>query len=277
MNDYQRIARVIRYLNDHHTEQPSLAELAEYAGISAYHFHRLFSTWAGITPKDFLQSLTLTHAKALLAQGHSVLASAYAAGLSGPGRLHDLCISLEAASPGELKAGGAGWLITYGFAASPLGRCLLGESPRGICFLAFVESADGQAELTALQETWPRAQLQPDNAGAGRLATRIFAPAARPVNGSPLKAYVQGSPFQVQVWRALLHIQPTTLVSYGHLATILGHPGAARAVGTAVGRNPLAYLIPCHRVIRETGVLGNYRWGQERKQALLAWESGVSR
>ena len=273
MNDYQRIAQVIRYLDLHHTEQPNLAKLAEYAGLSPYHFHRLFAAWAGITPKDFLQALTLAHAKDLLAQGHSVLDSAYAAGLSGPGRLHDLCVNLESASPGELKSGGAGWVITYGLADTTFGPCLIGEGPRGICFLAFVESVKGRAEFAALQATWPQARLQADDATATRLAGHIFHPLRGPVTGSPLKAYVQGSPFQVQVWRALLHIQPGTLVSYGHLAALLAHPGAARAVGTAVGKNPLAYLIPCHRVIRETGVIGNYRWGRERKLALVAWES----
>lgn len=277
MDNYQRIARVIHYLNEHHTAQPDLAELAAYAGLSPAHFHRLFAAWAGITPKDFLQALTVRHAKELLTRGNSVLDSAYAAGLSGPGRLHDLCVSLAAASPGELKTGGTGWLLTYGFAATPFGRCLIGEGPRGICFLAFVESGDGQAELAALRENWPQAQLQPDDAAMTRLAARIFRTPPQPAPQAPLRAYVQGSPFQILVWRALLEIQPGTLVSYGHLATMLNHPGAARAVGTAVGKNPLAYLIPCHRVIRETGVIGNYRWGRERKQALLAWESVASR
>lgn len=275
MDNYQRIARVIRYLDEHHPEQPDLAELAAYAGLSPYHFHRLFATWAGITPKDFVQALTLAHAKELLHRGNSVLDSAFAAGLSGPGRLHDLCVTLEAASPGELKSGGAGWLISYGFATTPFGRCLLGEGPRGLCFLAFVDSAAGQGELAALRGHWPQARLHRDDAAAVRLAARIFRNGAPREATPPLRAYVHGSSFQVQVWRALLLVVPGTLVSYGHLAGLLNHPGAARAVGTAVGRNPLAYLIPCHRVIRETGVLGNYRWGRERKQALLAWESAA--
>ncbi|HSH13172.1 MAG TPA: methylated-DNA--[protein]-cysteine S-methyltransferase [Desulfurivibrionaceae bacterium] len=277
MNDYQRIARVIRYLGEHHSEQPDLAQLAGYIGLSPAHFHRLFSTWAGITPKDFLQCLTLAHARAMLRQGNSVLDSALAAGLSGPGRLHDLTITLEAASPGELKGGGVGWLITWGFADTPFGLALLGESPRGLCFLAFVESRAGRAELAALQKYWPQARLRRDAAAAARLAARIFHRSDSPASGSPLRAYVQGTPFQVRVWRALLQVQPGTLVSYGHLAALLDHPGAARAVGTAVGRNPLSYLIPCHRVIRETGVLGNYRWGKERKKAMLAWECAASR
>lgn len=270
MDNYQRIARVIRYLNEHHQEQPDLAQLAAYAGLSPAHFHRLFSAWAGITPKDFLQCLTLAHARELLARGNSVLDSALAAGLSGPGRLHDLAVTLEAASPGELQRGGAGWRLAWGFADTPFGRALLAESPRGLGFLAFVESPAGRAELAALRENWPRAELRRDDATAGRLATRVFQP--HPAPGSPLKAFVRGSPFQVRVWLALLQVEAGTLVSYGRLAAALAQPRAARAVGTAVGQNPLSYLIPCHRVIRETGVLGNYRWGRERKQAMLAWE-----
>lgn len=275
MNDYERIARVIRYLDGHYAEQPDLATLAQCAGLSPFHFHRLFSAWAAITPKDFLQCLTLAHAKDLLRKGAGVLDAAVAAGLSGPGRLHDLCVSLESASPGELKSGGAGWSISAGFADSPFGRYLVGESPRGICHLSFVEPAGDAAALLALQQEWPRAALSRDDGAAARVAVQIFdrptLSRARPA----LRAFVRGTAFQVRVWRALLQIPPGALVSYGRLAATLGMPAAARAVGTAVGRNPLAYLVPCHRVIRETGVIGGYRWGPTRKQALLAWESGV--
>jgi AraC family transcriptional regulator, regulatory protein of adaptative response / methylated-DNA-[protein]-cysteine methyltransferase len=273
MNDYERIARVIRYLVEHHTEQPDLATLAEQVGLSPFHFHRLFSAWAGITPKDFLQCVTLSHAKALLRRGESVLDTALVSGLSGPGRLHDLCASLEAASPGEVKSGGAGWTITAGFADSPFGRCLVGASPRGICHLAFVDSADGMTEWASLLEDWPEARLLRDDTDAGRLAARIF---ERPHGEHPrpaLRAFVRGTAFQVRVWRALLQVQPGTLVSYGHLAAAVDNPAAARAVGAALGRNRLAYLIPCHRVIRETGVIGDYRGGTVRKRAMLVWES----
>jgi AraC family transcriptional regulator of adaptative response/methylated-DNA-[protein]-cysteine methyltransferase len=275
MDDYQRIAAVIRYLDECHTVQPDLADLAQHVGLSPFHFHRLFSTWAAITPKDFVQCLTLAHAKELLRRGESVMEVALAAGLSGPGRLHDLCVTLEAASPGELKSGGEGWTIAAGFVVSPFGRCLVAEGPRGICRLAFVESANGAAEWQALAESWSGAQLQRDDSRATRLAERIFASPGQSRAGPPLRALVQGTAFQVRVWRALLQVQPGTLVSYGRLAAALGKPAAARAVGSAVGKNPLAYLIPCHRVIRETGVVGDYRWGRVRKRAILAWESSV--
>src|SRR3984957_5224418 len=173
MNDYERISRVIRYLDESHADQPNLTTLARRVGLSQHHFHRLFTSWAAITPKDFLQCLTLTHAREMLRQGKSVLDAALDTGLSSPSRLHDLCVSLEAASPGEVKSGGEGWTITIGFAGSPFGKCLVGESHRGICHLSFVESGD-KAALNTLTAQWPRARLQQDNAAASQLANRIF-------------------------------------------------------------------------------------------------------
>lgn len=272
MNDYERIARVIRHLAACYPDQPDLAALAAYAGLSPSHFHRLFTRWAGITPKDFLQCLTLTHARACLQRGQSVLDAALQAGLSGPSRLHDLCVTLEAASPAEVKAGGAGWTLTAGFASSPFGRCLIGESPRGVCQLTFGDAEVDGAAWAELQQRWPRARLLRDDAAAARHAERIFRKPDACARRSPLRLYVRGTPFQVLVWRALLCIAPGTLVSYGKLAAAIGQPTAARAVGTAVGQNAVAFLIPCHRVIRETGVLGQYRWGPERKAAMLTWE-----
>ena len=210
MNDYERIARVIRHLDARHAGQPDLASLAEIAGLSPFHFHRLFSAWAGITPKDFLQCLTLAHAKNLLYKGQSVLDAALGSGLSGPGRLHDLCVILEAASPGEVKSGGAGWTITAGFADSPFGRCLIGESPRGLCHLSFVDSGDGAAALAALRENWPRARLQRDDAIASRLTSGIFQRPENRHSGPALRAFVKGTTFQVRVWRALLQVPPGT-------------------------------------------------------------------
>jgi len=273
MNDYERVARVVRYLDEHHTEQPDLAELACYLGLNPFHFHRLFSRWAGVTPKDFLQCLTLAHARQLLHEGHSVLDTALSAGLSGPGRLHDLCVNLESASPGELKTGGARWTIAAGFAESPFGTCLVAEGPRGICHLAFVEAGTENAAWSDLRNDWPLAQWRRNDSMAARIVRRIFALPTGPNRRPSLRAFVKGSAFQVRVWRALLQVPAGQLITYARLAEAVGHPAAARAVGTAVGQNPLACLIPCHRVIRETGVVGNYRWGQTRKRALVAWES----
>ena len=271
MNDFARIARTIRYLDKNHAVQPALFDLAAASGLSESHFHRLFQRWAGITPKDFLQCLTVAHAKELLREGRGVLDVSLETGLSGPGRLHDLCVNLEAASPGEIKSGGAGWTISAGFADSPFGKCLIGESLRGLCHLSFIENREDA--WAALQAEWPQARLQRDDSSAARVAARIFErpPGAR--SRPALRAVVRGTAFQVRVWRALLQVPPGTLVSYGRLAAVVGKPTAARAVGAAVGQNSLAYLIPCHRVIRDTGVLGDYRWGRIRKRAMLVWES----
>jgi len=270
MNDYERIAQIIRFLDERHAEQPDLTALAGRAGLSPFHFHRLFSAWAGVTPKDFLQCLTLAHAKELLQAGESILDVALESGLSGPGRLHDLCVNLEAASPGELKSGGADWTISFGFADSPFGKCLIAENPRGLCHLSFVENE--KSALAELQNGWPHAKLKRENPAATKTAERIFRQRAGSETGAPLRAFVRSTPFQVCVWRALLQIQPGSLTSYGRLANSIGKPTASRAVGAAVGQNPLAYLIPCHRVIRETGVIGDYHWGPIRKRAMIAWE-----
>ncbi|OFZ99577.1 MAG: hypothetical protein A3H35_03180 [Betaproteobacteria bacterium RIFCSPLOWO2_02_FULL_62_17] len=273
MNDYERIARVIRFIDAHRAEQPSLEILATQAGLSPFHFHRLFSAWAGVTPKDFLQCLTLAHARALLRDGESVLGAAYAAGLSGPGRLHDLAVGLEAATPGEIKSGGDGWILSTGFADTPFGVCLIAVSPRGICHASFVqEGQEAEAAQQALREHWPRARLHRDDNAARDLAARMFMPHSANARAPSLRVLVRGSTFQVRVWRALLRIPAGALVSYGGLAASLGTPAAARAVGSAVAKNNIAFLIPCHRVIRETGVVGEYRWGHERKRAMLAWE-----
>lgn len=273
MTEFERIAKVIHYLDQHHIEQPSLQTLAAQAELSPFHFHRLFSRWAGVTPKDFLQCLTLSHAKQLLEAGESVLDASLETGLSGPGRLHDLCVNLEAASPGEIKSAGADWTIDAGFADSPFGLCLIAQSPRGICHLSFVDATDRAQGETTIHQYWPLAQIRWNNTPAKQLAAQLF---TRPSNGhrpAPLRAFVRGSAFQVRVWRALLNVPAGALISYGHLAHSIGSPAAARAVGTAVGHNPLAYIIPCHRVIRSTGVLGDYRWGTTRKQAIVAWET----
>lgn len=271
--DYQRVARVIRYLDAHHAAQPDLSALAAQAGLSPFHFHRLFHAWAGVTPKDFLQCLTVTHAKALLRRGASVLDAALDAGLSGAGRLHDLCVTLEAATPGELKARGEGQHIVYGRAASPFGDCLIAATARGVCHLEFVEPDADALVPRALLAQWPAAQYTRDDERAAALLAPVFRQAAQPAGSAPLQAYVTGTAFQLRVWRALLRVPPGTLVTYKAIAAAIGAPRSARAVGNAVGSNPLAFLIPCHRVIRDTGIVGGYRWGATRKRAMLAWES----
>lgn len=269
MNDYERVASIIRYLDRHHEEQPGLDELAGLAGLSTAHFHRLFSRWAGVTPKDFLRCLTLEHTRERLSRGASVFDAALDAGLSSAGRLHDLCVTLEAATPGEVKSGGAGWTITAGFAETPFGWCCVGKGARGICHLSFVE----HESFDELRRAWPAARLQRDDAMAQEVATLAF----QRGHMQPLHALVRGTPFQLRVWRALVRVPTGALVTYGQLAAASGNARAARAVGTAVGGNPIAYLIPCHRVIRETGVVGQFRWGRERKQVMLGWEGSERR
>ncbi|MDF7823808.1 methylated-DNA--[protein]-cysteine S-methyltransferase [Pontiellaceae bacterium B12227] len=274
MTDYERIARVIRYIEEHRETQPNLETLARIVGLSASHFHRLFSGWAGITPKDFLQCLTLSDARRRLQEGKSVLDAALDSGLSGPGRLHDLCVNLEAATPGEIKTGGKGWIIQAGIAESPFGNCLIAESPRGICHLSFFQPLEVSSHWKKLESRWPHAELVKDDMRAHELCSMIFKPDFRAQE--PLKAYVKGTAFQVKVWRALLEIPEGKLLSYGQLAARVGNSKASRAVGTAVGQNPIGFLIPCHRVIRETGAVGGYAWGTERKRAILVWENETS-
>ncbi len=271
MNDYARIAAAIRFIDAHRAEQPDLATIAATVGLSPSRFHRLFSSWAGATPKDFLQCLTLSHARELLRQGENVLDAALDTGLSGPGRLHDLCVTLEAATPGEIKARGAGMTILAGVAASPFGNCLIGESPRGICHLSFFDEGERDHAISEMNDEWPLAAISWDNDHAASLCGKIFSAAPSP--SSPWKLFVRGTPFQLRVWRALLRVPPGALASYGMIAAAAGNPRASRATGTAVGSNAISFLIPCHRVIRETGIPGHYRWGAVRKRAILAWES----
>lgn len=274
VNDYERVAQVIKYLDEHHFDQPDLAALAQQAGLSPFHFHRMFAKWAGVTPKDFLQCLTLSHAKDLLRQGESVLKAALETGLSGPGRLHDLCINLEAASPGELKSGGAGMEIRYGFASTPFGEWLAAENDRGVCHISFGDAEGRENALATLKNAWPKARLARNNATAAHLSAVVFSGSRG--TRQTLNAFVNGTPFQVRVWRALLQIPAGALASYGSVADAIGNPTAARAVGSAVGQNAVAFLIPCHRVIRETGVIGNYRWGETRKRSMLIWEAAAA-
>ena len=272
MNDYERVASVIRFLDRHHTDQPDLNQLAATAGLSPFHFHRLFSAWAGVTPKDFLQCLTVAHVKQLLLDGRNVFDAALDAGLSGPGRLHDLCVTLEAASPGEMKNGGAGMQIDYGFADTPFGEALIAETKRGISHLFFVDVGGRDRVRNLLTSDWPNAKLNRTDSRVAELANAIFNSNVRSTSRRPLRAFVRGTPFQIRVWRALLRIPVGSLTTYGRLAEAIGQTKAARAVGSAVGANPISFVVPCHRVIRETGALGNYGGGRIRKQVMVGWE-----
>lgn len=272
--DFQRIARAIAYIDGHWSEQPSLAALARAAGLSRFHFSRLFRRWAGISPRQYLQHVTGLAAKARLRGRASVLDAALEAGLSGPGRLHDLMVTLEAMSPAEYARGGEGVRIECGFAPTPFGLMLCGRTARGICHLGFEPAADRARAERTLRSDWPRATLHWSDAMAVEIARRLWAPrpAGRRTGVAPLRLHVRGTNFQLRVWRALLRLDAETHSSYGELARALGRPGAARAVGQAVGANPLAWIIPCHRVLRGSGALGGYRWGPERKRAMLVWE-----
>ncbi len=269
--DLERAAEGIRYLSQRADEQPALAEAAAWVDLSPTHFQRVFQRCVGLSPKRFLQHLTSEHAKDLLRDSATVLDAAFGSGLSGPGRLHDHLVTLEALTPGEVRTGGAGVTVKHGIAASPLGACFVAWTSRGVCRVELLDD-DGEAAEGRLASDWPAADLLADFAGAGDLARSIFSPDDR--QRGELRCLVRGTNFQVQVWRALLRIPAGTAVSYGDLARRLDRPRAHRAVGSAVARNALAVLIPCHRVLRSDGALGGYRWGTDRKRALLALEVG---
>jgi AraC family transcriptional regulator of adaptative response/methylated-DNA-[protein]-cysteine methyltransferase len=268
--EFRRIARAIEFVAANVRNQPSLAEIAAAAHWSEYHFAREFRRWTGISPKLWLQQLSLVAAQQSLADQRSVLQAAIDAGLSGPGRLHDLFVTLEAVTPGEFKARGRGITFRHGIAESPFGPALIVASERGIAFLAFADEAGGFAGLDDFRAAWREADWQLDEAGARRIAAEIWN--ARAARQRRLTLWVHGSNFQLQVWRALLAAGQRSTVSYQQLAHAIGRDSACRAVGSAVGANPVAWLIPCHRVLRANGALGGYRWGIERKQAMLGWE-----
>lgn len=275
MSDYDRIARAIDFLVANADAQPGLREVAAEADLSPWHFQRLFARWVGVTPKRFLQVLTVERAKRLLAEGAMpVLDASEHVGLSSVSRLYDHFVQLEAVTPGEYRRQGQGLTIRYGPADGPFGRSFIAWTDRGICRLAFMDSDTCAAELERLCADWPGARVIEDVPGARDSARRVFArPRART---APLSVLVRGTNFQVAVWRALLSVPAGRLVSYGDVARAIGRPAATRAVGTAVGANPCAFLIPCHRVIRESGELGGYRWGLTRKQVINAWEAAMT-
>lgn len=270
--DYQRVAQAIQFLEQNYQDQPSLDALAAQLALSPFHLQRLFTQWAGVSPKRFVQYLTAEHAKHLLANAHSVLDVAYETGLSSPGRLHDLMIATEAVTPGEFKQRGAGLQIAYGRHTTPFGDCLLAVTNRGICQLLFLTESGWEAAVTEVREQWSAANLVEDQAQTQPFFAQIF-----PTNGAApqrtLSLLLRGTNFQLKVWNALLQIPSGAAWSYEDVAQAIGQPSAARAVGNAVGANPIAYLIPCHRVIRKSGIVDAYRWGSTRKKAMLGWES----
>ena len=269
--DYLRIEQAITYLEGHFKDQPSLEEVAANIGLSEFHFQRLFTRWAGVSPKRFLQFLTKEGAKELLNKSENLLDTTHQVGLSSLGRLHDLFVTTEAVSPGEYKSHGEGVTIRYGLHASPFGKCLIAVTERGICHLGFVQTSEGDA-IDNLVADWKNARMIEDHKFTAQLIEPIFDADARGM----LNIHLRGTNFQLKVWEALLKIPSGTVTTYEGLAERIGQPAASRAVGTALGHNPIAVLIPCHRVIRKVGEFGNYRYGTPRKKALLAYESALS-
>lgn len=266
---YERVAAAIRFVRGHALAQPSRDEIARHIGLSPSHMQRVFSDWAGISPKRFLQYLTKENAKILLRESRDVLSTALESGLSGPGRLHDLMVSCDAITPGEIGSRGEGLMIRYGFAATPFGTIIIGNTGRGICHLRFVEPGEIDIEEASLHTEWPHAGFDRDDAGAQQLAAHLFEPFCEK---KPLTLLLRGTNFQIKVWEALLRIPFGHTLSYGDVAAMAAIPKAQRAVGTAMARNNIAVLIPCHRVIRESGEVGLYRWDVDRKRAMIAWE-----
>jgi AraC family transcriptional regulator of adaptative response/methylated-DNA-[protein]-cysteine methyltransferase len=272
--DYDVVRRAIAHIRGHWRAQPEIDEIARAAGVNATDLHHLFRRWCGLTPKAFLQAITLHHARELLRSSASVLHTAYEVGLSGPGRLHDLFVTHEAMSPGEWKAGGEGLTMTYGFHPCPFGMALVMTTPRGLAGLALADSGKERAALRDMKSRWPKAKYVEDFAATAATARRIF-DAALWKPDQPLRVVLIGTDFEVRVWEKLLDVPMGRLTTYSDLAARAGAPKAARAVGAAVGKNPICFVVPCHRVIGKSGELTGYHWGLTRKRAMLGWEVGM--
>ncbi len=270
--DYERVEKAIRFLAENFHSQPSLKDIAGNIHVSEYHFQRLFSRWVGISPKRFLQFLTKEYAKTLLEKSINLLDVTYESGLTSPGRLHDLFVTCEAVTPGEYKAKGEGLEISYGYHATPFGECMLAKTGRGICGLSFVQNDDRRPVFASLKQRWQNAKLIEDPDVTRPLIKKIFNP-SEGQNSTPLHLVLSGSNFQIKVWEALIKIPMGAVVSYEDVAAHIGMPKASRAVGNAVGSNPVSIVIPCHRVIRKTAEFGNYGGGVARKKAILGWEA----
>ncbi|MFU1544510.1 bifunctional transcriptional activator/DNA repair enzyme AdaA [Aeromonas veronii] len=271
MSDYARIADAIRFIASQVERQPTLDEIAAHVHLSPFHFQRLFSRWAGVTPKRYLQVLTLERAKALLQESRPLLEVADTLGLSSGSRLYDHFVQLEAVTPGEYKQRGAGLVIDHGVHDTPFGQAFVALTPRGVCNFSFLDEKAPDAPLANLARNWPEAELREAPSRTQGVIHTMFEGSKAP--DRPISLHVSGTNFQISVWRALLQIPPAKVVSYAQVANAIGNPKAARAVGLAVGANPVALMIPCHRVIQQNGKLGGYHWGETRKQAIHAWEA----
>ena len=271
MSDYARIADAIRFIASQVERQPTLDEIAAHVHLSPFHFQRLFSRWAGVTPKRYLQVLTLERAKALLQESRPLLEVADTLGLSSGSRLYDHFVQLEAVTPGEYKQRGAGLVIDHGVHDTPFGQAFVALTPRGVCNFSFLDEKAPEVPLAALAHSWPEAELREAPSRTQNVINTMFDGSKAP--DRPISLHVSGTNFQISVWRALLQIPPAKVVSYAQVASAVGNPKAARAVGLAVGANPVALMIPCHRVIQQNGKLGGYHWGETRKQAIHAWEA----
>lgn len=274
-NDYERVRAALEFMSRNARRQPEIEEIAAHVGLSASHFHHLFKRWAGLTPKAFLQAVTLDHARALLRDSASVLDAAYEVGLSGPGRLHDLFVAHEAMTPGDFKRGGEGLTLRYGFHPSPFGEAIAVAAPRGLAGLGWVDAGDRAAALADMVRRWPNAHFVEDQEATAAFVRRAFDPAEWRQD-RPLRVVLIGTDFELSVWETLLSIPLGRATTYSDIARKLGKPQAARAVGAAVGKNPISFVVPCHRVLGRSGALTGYHWGVARKQAIIGWEAGHS-
>jgi AraC family transcriptional regulator of adaptative response/methylated-DNA-[protein]-cysteine methyltransferase len=273
LHDYEAVRRAIAFISEHWRAQPTIEAMADAAHVTPDELHHLFRRWAGLTPKAFMQALTLDHAKRLLRESVSVLDVAHDSGLSGPGRLHDLFVTHEAMSPGEWKKGGEGTRLAYGFHPSPFGTAVVIASARGLAGLAFADEGGEQPALEDMQRRWPLAAYVHDQAGTAAIARRIFDP-SRWSAEQPLRVVLIGTDFEVRVWETLLRIPLGRATTYSDIASRIAAPKASRAVGAAVGKNPISFVVPCHRVLGKSGALTGYHWGLTRKRAMLGWEAG---
>ena len=271
--DYDIVRRAIAFISENWRAQPDIEAIAFASGVASADLHHLFRRWAGLTPKAFLQAITLDNARRLLRDSASVLDASYEVGLSGPGRLHDLFVTHEAMSPGEWKSGGEGLTVSYGFHDSPFGKALVMSTPRGLCGLAFADAGEERAALADMQRRWLHATYVEDQDGTAPTARRIFESDAWQPD-TPLRVVLIGTDFEVRVWETLLAIPLGRATSYSDIATKLGRPNASRAVGAAVGKNPISFVVPCHRVLGKAGDITGYHWGLTRKRAMLGWEAG---